>query len=101
MLLIRCPYCEMERPEVEFRYAGEAHIARPADPSTLTDAEWANYLYMRTNPKGWHVERWRHIHGCGRFFNSVRHTVTDKILATYKAGERQPDLGKVEREAGA
>lgn len=101
MLLIRCPYCEMERPEVEFRYAGEAHIARPADPSTLTDAEWANYLYMRTNPKGWHVERWRHIHGCGRFFNSVRHTVTDKILVTYKAGEPQPDLGKVEREAGA
>ena len=32
MLLIRCPYCETERPEIEFRYAGEAHIARPADP---------------------------------------------------------------------
>jgi sarcosine oxidase, subunit delta len=24
MLLIHCPYCQMERPEIEFRYAGEA-----------------------------------------------------------------------------
>jgi sarcosine oxidase subunit delta len=101
MLLIRCPYCEMERPEVEFRYGGEAHIVRPADPSALTDAEWADYLYARANPKGWHSERWRHIHGCGRFLNSVRHTVTDRILATYKIGDPRPDLGTLEREAGA
>ncbi|TIV95931.1 MAG: sarcosine oxidase subunit delta, partial [Mesorhizobium sp.] len=25
MLLIRCPYCEEERPELEFRNTGEAH----------------------------------------------------------------------------
>ena len=47
---------------------------------------------MRTNPKGVHVERWRHIHGCGRFFNAVRHTVSDRILTTYKAGEPRPDV---------
>ena len=29
MLLIRCPYCEMERPEVEFKYGGQAHLTRP------------------------------------------------------------------------
>ena len=33
MLLIDCPYCGMARPEIEFAYGGEAHIARPADPS--------------------------------------------------------------------
>ena len=93
MLLIRCPYCEMERPEIEFRYAGEAHIVRPPDPAAVSDEAWADYLYMRANPKGLHAERWRHIHGCGRFFNAVRHTVTDKILKTYKAGEPKPDLG--------
>ena len=38
MLLIACPYCGMERPEIEFAYGGEAHIARPADPSALSDA---------------------------------------------------------------
>lgn len=91
MLLIPCPYCAMERPELEFRHGGEAHIARPVDPSATTEAEWASFLYMRTNPKGVHVERWRHIHGCGRFFNVVRDTVSDRILTTYKAGEPRPD----------
>ena len=95
MLLIRCPYCEMERPELEFRGAGEAHIARPLAPETLSDAEWADFLYMRTNPKGFHVERWRHIHGCGRFFNAVRHTISDKFVITYKAGEPKPDLSQL------
>ena len=42
--------------------------------------------------RGVHVERWRHIHGCARFFNAVRHTVSDRIIATYKAGEPRPDV---------
>ena len=100
MLLIRCPYCEEDRPEIEFRGAGEAHIARPADPSSRSDAEWADFLYMRTNPKGWHAERWRHSHGCGRFFNAIRHTVSDKFLVTYKAGEPRPDVEQVLKERG-
>ncbi len=92
MLLIACPYCRMERPEIEFRYSGEAHIARPPDPGKASDAEWAEYLYMRSNPRGLHVERWRHMHGCGRFFNAVRHTVTDRIVLTYEAGKPMPEL---------
>ena len=91
MLLIRCPYCAMERPEIEFRYAGEAHIIRPPDPSRVDDATWADYLFMRTNPKGLHVERWRHIHGCARFFNVMRDTMSDRIIGTYKAGEPRHD----------
>ena len=35
MLLIHCPYCDETLPELEFTYAGEAHIARPADPSPI------------------------------------------------------------------
>ncbi len=99
MLLIPCPYCEMDRPELEFRYGGEAHIVRARDPSSASDADWADYLYMRSNPKGLHVERWRHTSGCGRFFNAVRNTVTDKLLATYKAGEPKPDLARLAAEA--
>jgi sarcosine oxidase, subunit delta len=90
MLLIHCPYCEMDRPELEFRYGGEAHIARPRDPETLSDEQWATFLYTRKNSKGPHAERWRHMNGCGRFLNCVRDTISDKILATYKAGEPQP-----------
>ena len=87
MILIHCPYCQDIRPELEFAYAGEAHIARPADPSVLGDGEWGNYLFIRANPRGRHTERWRHIHGCGRFFNAVRDTLTDKFELTYQAGE--------------
>ena len=90
MLLIPCPYCEMVRPELEFSYGGEAHVARPADPSSLDDSDWANYLYFRSNPRGLHAERWRHTHGCGRFFNCVRDTVSDRIVVVYKAGEPRP-----------
>jgi len=100
MLLIECPYCGVERPALEFRCGGEAHIARPEDPSGKTDEEWAEFLYMRTNTKGVYAERWRHIHGCGRFFNAVRDTVSDKFLKIYKAGEPMPDLASLAREAG-
>ena len=46
---------------------------------------------MRTNPKGMHDERWRHVHGCGRFFNCVRDTVSDRILATYRPASQGRD----------
>jgi sarcosine oxidase subunit delta len=97
MLLIHCPYCANERPEIEFRHAGEAHVARAADPSQLNDQEWAEFLYFRSNPKGVHAERWRHVHGCGRFFNALRDTVSDRILVTSKAGAARPEPTAQER----
>lgn len=99
MLLIPCPHCG-PRPEIEFRYAGEAHVARAADPDSVNDQDWAEYLYFRSNPKGVHFERWRHVSGCARFFNCVRDTVSDKILTTYPAGEKKPDLDTLMKEAG-
>lgn len=92
MLLIHCPYCDETLPEVEFTYAGEAHIVRPENPTGQTDEQWQDYMFIRANPKGPHFERWRHLHGCARYFNAVRNTVTDKFLTTYKAGEPRPDL---------
>ncbi len=92
MLLIHCPYCNATLPEVEFTYAGEAHIARPADPSTLSDEEWRDYLFIRSNVKGPHYERWRHQHGCGRFFNALRDTVSDRFITTYQTGAPRPPL---------
>ena len=83
MLQINCPWCGV-RPENEFHYGGEAHIARPPDPAAVDDAAWGDFLYFRSNPKGTHRERWRHQYGCGRFFNAVRDTVTDRISGTSK-----------------
>lgn len=92
MLLIHCPYCEEILPEAEFTYAGQAHVVRAETPSELSDQDWAEFLFVRENVKGVHFERWRHFHGCGRFFNAARDTVSDKFLTTYKAGEPRPDL---------
>lgn len=79
MLLIPCPVCG-PRPEAEFTYAGQAHIVRPAEPGGLSDQEWADFLYARTNPRGVHAERWRHTHGCARFFSVSRDTFTDRFV---------------------
>ena len=80
MLLIPCPWCGA-RPEIEFRNAGAAGIARPAGPD-VTDAEWTAYLWLRDNPKGRFAERWHHVHGCGRFFVAWRDTRDDRIERT-------------------
>lgn len=92
MLLIRCPYCEEERPELEFRHAGEAHLVRPSPITEMSDEDFEGYFFIRQNPKGLVYERWRHIHGCARFFNAVRDTVSDKFVMTYKAGEKKPSI---------
>jgi len=89
MLLIKCPVCG-DRPEIEFQYGGEAHRARPVDPDALSDEAWAAFLFERSNPVGMHAERWRHVHGCGRFFNMLRDTESDRVLATYPAGAPRP-----------
>lgn len=90
MLEIHCPHCG-PRAETEFRYAGEAHMVRPGPD--CDDAVWASYLYMRDNIRGEHAERWRHLHGCGQYFNAVRDTVTDRIGATYPAGHARAASG--------
>jgi len=91
VLLLDCPYCG-KRPEVEFVYGGQAHLARPSQPAELSDQQWAEYLYVRSNPKGLHAERWRHTSGCGRFFNAVRDTTTDQFLSTYEVGASPPSI---------
>ena len=93
MLLIKCPYCG-ERPELEFVYGGEAHIVRPAAQDEVDLARWAQFLYARTNTRGVHAERWRHTHGCGRFFNALRDTTTDQFIAIYETGSERPPAAR-------
>ncbi|MGH8232077.1 MAG: sarcosine oxidase subunit delta [Steroidobacteraceae bacterium] len=88
MLLIPCPYCG-ERAEIEFSYGGQAHIERPAGPE-VSAPQWAEYLYLRDNARGVHAERWRHSHGCGRYFNALRDTSNDRFVAIYAVGESPP-----------
>lgn len=82
MLIIDCPHCG-KRPEDEFSYGGQAHIAYPEDPYALTDEEWAHFLFYRDNPRGSFRERWNHAAGCRRWFNAERDTHTYRIISTY------------------
>ena len=92
MFLIPCPWCG-PRDQSEFRCGGESHIVRANEPAALSDHEWADYLFMRSNPKGLHTERWCHAHGCRRWFNLARNTATDRILTAYTIGEPPPPPG--------
>ncbi|MFI6014694.1 sarcosine oxidase subunit alpha family protein [Streptomyces sp. NPDC051243] len=89
MLLIPCPWCG-PRDEAEFHYGGQAHVPYPEDPASLSDEEWARYLFFRDNPKGPFAERWSHAAGCRRWFNAVRDTSTNEVLAVYRSGEERP-----------
>ncbi len=91
MLQIHCPYCGL-RDETEFTFGGQAHIVRPTNPSVVSDREWVEYLYIRDNPKGLHLERWQHRFGCRQWFNVVRDTATHQIHASYSMGEPRPSL---------
>ena len=67
-MLIIPPWCG-PREQTEFSCGGEAHIVRPVDTDALTDEEWGDYLFMRKNPRGRHLEQWMHANGCRRWFN--------------------------------
>lgn len=86
MLLIYCPHCGEHREE-EFHCKGQSHIARPTDADSLSDKEWGEYMYFRTNPKGLSHEIWYHGIGCRKFFNVTRDTVTYEIKEVYKMDE--------------
>lgn len=88
MLHIDCPHCG-RRPETEFVYGGDATVKRP-DPNIATDQEWADFIYIRDNPKGPHRELWFHGAGCHLWLEVARHTVTHAIedVRPAKASER-------------
>ena len=87
MFQIHCPYCG-KREVNEFSCHGEAHIERPKNPKDLTDKQWGDYVFFRTNKKGIQLERWTHDTGCRRWFNVARDTITDQIVKIYKVGEK-------------
>ncbi len=89
MLLITCPYCQHTFEEEDFLYAGEAFIERPQQPDEITDAEWADYLFMRTNPKGPYLEQWTHAAGCRKFFVVKRNTANNQIEGSWTMAEAQ------------
>ncbi len=98
MILVPCPYCG-PRNVSEFRWGGE--IKPRPDPNGASTEQWRDYLYLKRNQAGWITETWCHQAGCGRYFRSERHTITNEIRATYVGSERQPVSASVEAEPPA
>ncbi len=88
MLILHCPYCGIDADETELAPGGEAHIRRAGPGSD--DREFENYMFARKNPKGVHFERWRHAHGCGKWFHAARATDTLEVFGTYPAQTTEP-----------
>lgn len=88
MLILTCPCCGVAAEETEFHGGGEAHLTRHGPGST--DQDFHDYLFSKENPKGVHLERWRHNFGCGKWFHAARDTVTLEVYGTYSAQTTEP-----------
>ena len=90
MMRIECPWCGA-RNQDEFICGGQAHIQRPERPEEVSDQVWAQYQFMRENPRGLHFERWMHLYGCGQWFHLARDTLSHEIRAVYGIEEDPPE----------
>jgi heterotetrameric sarcosine oxidase delta subunit len=86
VILLPCPWCG-PRDASEFSHVGES-VTRP-DPDVATPAQWREYLYLRTNARGWVNETWYHRMGCRRFIKVERHTDTNETRQLRRAQARQ------------
>lgn len=98
MLTLQCPYCGVQADETELSAGGEAHLKRFGPGSS--DDDFHGYLFERENPKGVHFERWRHSHGCGKWFHAARCTNTLEVFGTYPAQTTEPPKDILDRISG-
>ncbi len=88
MLILTCPYCGVAADETELAPGGQAHLTREG-PEASKEA-FETYMFLRDNPRGVHLERWRHAHGCGKWFLAARATDTLEVFGTYAAQSKAP-----------
>ncbi|WP_022705755.1 MULTISPECIES: sarcosine oxidase subunit delta [Paracoccus] len=88
MLILTCPHCGIQAEETELHNGGEAHLKRVGPDGS--DEEFEGYMFARRNPRGVHLERWRHAYGCGKWFIAARCTVTLQVFGTYAAQTTTP-----------
>ena len=67
-----------------FRLDKAGYINRDKE---ISDKEWDDFVYFRTNPRGKHSELWHHVAGCRQWFKVLRNTVTHEIFKTAKINE--------------
>lgn len=72
-----CPLCG-DRDSREFSYLGDAKLCnRPEADAPFS--KWHDYVHLRDNPEGSHVELWLHDYGCRAFLRVERDTRSHEI----------------------
>ena len=81
MKLMPCPLNGLRNID-EFVYGGE--VSAMPDSDDMSDAEWADWLFLRANAAGLVREWWFHAPSA-YWFIAERDTATDVIVRTYAA----------------
>jgi len=87
MQIFPCPFCG-PRDEIEFHYVGEPK-ARPEPAGSISDAEWADYLWFNANAKGVTREMWLHL-ACMETFVMTRDTALNATSSAETTARRAP-----------
>ena len=77
MLRIDCPVCGL-RDESEFAYGGDASTKRPGQANS-DETTWHDFVFLRDNPAGVHLEYWHHVMGCRHWLIVERNTLTHEF----------------------
>jgi methylglutamate dehydrogenase subunit B len=80
---IPCPFCGV-RDLSEFSYRGAVTAPRPDTRAADAEAQFVDWVYLRTNPAGEHEEYWYHAFGCRSWLIVCRDTRTH-VIATARA----------------
>jgi methylglutamate dehydrogenase subunit B len=86
---IPCPYCG-ERGNEEFTYLGDASCKRPDPAGPAAAHQFADYVYLRDNPRGPIRELWYHGVGCHAWLVVTRDTATHAISRVEFAADAAP-----------
>ena len=82
MKILNCPL-NGPRNISEFVWGGEV---KPMPDATVSDRDWARYVFIENNKAGMVREWWCHV-PTSYWFIAERNTVSDEIVRTYPAGE--------------
>jgi sarcosine oxidase subunit delta len=83
MKLLTCPMNGIRNID-EFQCFGPVRLS--PDPDSMSDSDWARYLFCVDNRKGLVIEWWRHVPS-NYFFLAERDLISNQILRTGPASE--------------
>lgn len=79
---MRIMVCPLNGPRNIEEFHCRGVVKTMPDPSTSSDEQWAEYLFMESNQAGMVREWWLHVPS-STWFIAERDTVTGEIHATY------------------